>query len=59
MFKLKHSVLLSALDRVNEKLDRLEKVDGIEKVVHSKWAVPAVYVNNKKKFVFVLIFRPG
>lgn len=47
-FKPTQSVPFAALGQVNEELDRLKRIGIKEKISHSKWAAPAVYIKKKK-----------
>ena len=49
VFKEKKNILFSALNAVNQELERFEKMGVIFNVDYSNWAAPMVYVKKKNK----------
>ena len=49
VFRTKRKAPFSALDSINEKLERLEKIGIISKVNYTDWASPTVYSKKKNQ----------
>ena len=53
VFRTLRKVLFSALDSINEELERLEKIGIISKVDCSDWVSPTVYIKRKNRKIRV------
>lgn len=53
VFKPKRNVPFSAMDAIEKELDRLQQLEVIEKVNHTDWASPTVYVKKKNNRIRV------
>ena len=48
VFRTKRKVPFSALDSINEELEKLEKIGMISKLDYMDWASPTVYIKKEK-----------
>lgn len=53
VFKKKRNVPYAAIEQIDGELERLENMGVLEKIDHSEWATPTVYIKKKSKEIRV------